>query len=317
MTTSANCFIIRRLRLAFLALLGAVSFAAAQTLEVVALASGEAPFLAGGSEAPAETNVFTGEAVESYYLPVRLDYVDGSRYLLGIGSAARFWADRIELQGVSLEIAALGTRPVITAQIELRPSPDCRGTIYTDDEDVVTLYVETGTIEAYTVQGQRAGVAVAGEAKTFAFVEGALRVQENRGPLEMARILLRELNYAVQLEEAVPPFGEKRKELSARLVDSTDGVLLIDAGLRRFNLISGPDGAEGPTIDPERVRRAAVDVSYEIHHSVGWSRYGCGIPSCMGAVGVVADYPFGGDPALAPRQPVGCRLCAPQGTAAP
>jgi hypothetical protein len=108
LTDLANCFIIRRLRLIILAFCLVIPSASPQTREVVALARSEAPFLTGGSDAPGEGNVFEGESLHSYYLPVWIDYRDGARYALGVGSAARLSGERIELQGVSLEIVSPG-----------------------------------------------------------------------------------------------------------------------------------------------------------------------------------------------------------------
>ncbi len=291
-----------------------MSVASAQTRDVVALARSEAPFLVGGTGVPGEGNVFDGETLTSYYLPAWIDYLDGSRYVLGIGSAARLSADRIDLEGVSLEIVAAGpgSRPIQAALMEFRPSPDCQATLYMDRADTATAHVSQGMVEVYTVTGEYVGVTSAGEAKTFSYLNAELRVQENRGPLEMARILLRELNYTIRLEAAVPPFGSKRRELSDRLVASTGGVLMVDADVRGFALASTNDD-ENQTIDPDRVRREAAAVSREIHHSVGWHRFGCGKPTCIGATGVVAGNPFGGDARLVAPQPPGCLLCNPEG----
>lgn len=291
-----------------------MSVASAQTRDVVALARSEAPFLVDGTGVPGEGNVFDGETLTSYYLPAWIDYLDGSRYVLGIGSAARLSADRIDLEGVSLEIVAAGpgSRPIQAALMVFRPSPDCQATLYMDRADTATAHVSQGMVEVYTVTGEYVGVISGGEAKTFSYVNGELRVQENRGPLEMARILLRELNYTFRLEAAVPPFGSKRRELSDRLMASTGGVLMVDADVRGFTLASANDN-ENQTIDPDRVRREAAAVSREIHHSVGWHRFGCGKPTCIGATGVVAGNPFGGDARLVAPQPRGCLLCNPEG----
>ena len=290
-----------------------MSVASAQTRDVVALARSEAPFLVGGTGVPGEGNVFDGETLTSYYLPAWIDYLDGSRYVLGIGSAARLSADRIDLEGVSLEIVAAGpgSRPIQAALMVFRPSPDCQATLYMDRADTATAHVSQGMVEVYTVTGEYVGVTSGGEAKTFSYVNGELRVQENRGPLEMARILLRELNYTFRLEAAVPPFGSKRRELSDRLMASTGGVLMVDADVRGFALASA-NNDESQTIDPDRVRREAAAVSREIHHSVGWHRFGCGKPTCISATGAVASNPFGGDARLVAPQPPGCLLCDPE-----
>jgi hypothetical protein len=299
------------LRVVLIALCWALSIASAQTRDVVALAHGEAPFLVGGTSIPGDGNVFDGESVSSYYLPTWIDYLDGARYALGIGSAVRLTADRIHLEGVSLEIVSAGSfrRPIRAASMLIQPTSDCQATVYTDRPDTVTVHVTEGSVEVYSVAGLRIGAVSSGSAATFSYINGQPREQRNRGPLEMARILLRELNYTFRLEAAVPPFGRKRRELSDRLVDSTNGVLMLDADVRGFALQSDDAEDEDLTIDPDHVRQEAAAVSREIHHSVGWSRYGCGKPSCMGATGIAAGNPFGGDARLIEAQPSGCLLC--------
>jgi len=280
------------------------------------LARSEAPFLTGGSDAPGEGNVFEGESLNSYYLPVWIDYRDGARYALGVGSAARMSDERIELQGVSLEIVAPGPirRPIVAAALTFRPSSDCRATIYLDSGDMATAQVSRGRLEVFDAAGELQDVVEAAQAKTFSRDGDEIRVQENRGPLEMARILVRELNYLLRLEEAAPPFGRKRRELLNRLVDSTTGVLMLDADVRQPGLTT--DEGAAAAIDPQRVLRTAEAVSFEIHHEVGWDRYGCGKPACATAAGAAAGYPFGGDARLIPPQPLGCQLCEPQDSAA-
>jgi hypothetical protein len=300
------------LRLILLAFFLAVPSASSQTREVVALARSEAPFLTGGSDAPGEGNVFEGESLDSYYLPVWIDYRDGARYALGIGSAARLSNERVELQGVSLEIVEPGPdrRPIVAATFTFRPSRDCRATIFLDRGDMATAHVSEGRMEVLDAAGALLDVVEAAQAKTFSRDGDEIRVQENRGPLEMARILVRELNYLVRLEEAAPPFARKRRELLNRLVDSTTGVLMLDADLRQPGLTI--DESTAATIDPERVLRTAQTVSFEIHHEVGWDRYGCGKPACATAAGAAAGYPFGGDARLILPQPLGCQLCEPE-----
>lgn len=299
-----------------LALCLAILSASAQTREVVALARSEAPFLTGGSDAPGEGNVFEGESLDSYYLPVWIDYQDGARYALGVGSAARLYDERIELQGVSLEIVSAGPnrRPIIAAGLSFRPSSDCQATVYSDSSDMATAQVSAGRLEVFGAAGEQLGAVGAAQAKTFWRDRGEIRVQENRGPLEMARILARELNYLLRLEEAAPPFGRKRRELLNRLVDSTAGILMSDADVRQPGLATDEDPAAA--IDPQRVLRTAEAVSFEIHHEVGWDRYGCGKPDCAIAAGAAAGYPFGGDARLIAPQPFGCQLCEPEDSAA-
>jgi hypothetical protein len=295
----------------------AIGSVSAQTRAVVALARSDAPFLTGGSDAPGEGNVFEGESLDSYYLPVWIDYLDGARYVLGIGSAARLDDERIELQGVSLEIVSPGPgqRPILAAGLTFRPSGDCRATVYLDSAERVTAHVSEGRLEVSDAAGETLGAVEADQAKSFSRDGDEIRVQENRGPLEMARILVRQLNYLQRLEEATPPFGRKRRELLDRLVDSTTGVLMLDADVRQPGLTT--DEGAAAAIDPRRVLREAQAVSFEIHHQMGWDRYGCGKPACASAAGAAAGYPFGGDARLIPPQPLGCRLCEPQERSAP
>ncbi len=280
------------------------------------MARSEAPFLTGGSDAPGEGNVFEAESLDSYYLPVWIDYRDGARYALGVGSGARLSDERIELQGVSLEIVSPGPsrRPIVAATLTFRPSSDCRATVYSDSSNMATAQVSAGRLEVFDAAGELQDVVEAMQAKTFSRDRDEIRVQENRGPLEMARILVRELNYLLRLEEAAPPFGRKRRELLNRLVDSTTGILMTDADVRQPGLTT--DNAEVAAIDPQRVLRMAEAVSLEIHHEVGWDRYGCGKPACATAAGAAAGYPFGGDARRIPPQPIGCQLCEPQDPAA-
>jgi hypothetical protein len=304
------------LRLVILAFCLTISSAPSQTREVVALARSEAPFLTGGSDAPGEGNVFEGESVDSHYLPVWIDYQDGARYALGIGSAARLSDERIDLQGVSLEIVSPGPnrRPIVAASLTFRPSSDCRATIYLDSADIATAHVFKGRLEVLVAGRELLDVIEGQQAKTFTRDRDGMRVQENRGPLEMARILVRQLNYLLRLEEATPPFGQKRRELLNRLVDSTAGILMLDADVRQPGL--AVDQGTTTAIDPQRVLGAAEVVSFEIHHEVGWDRYGCGKPACATAARASAGYPFGGDARLIPPQPSGCQLCEPEDPAA-
>ena len=276
------------------------------------MARSEAPFLTGGSDAPGEGNVFEGESLESHYLPVWIDYRGGARYALGVGSAARLSAERIELQGVSLEIVSPGPnrRPIVAAALTFRPSSDCRATVYSDSGDVATAHVSDGRLDVLDAAGELLGSVESARAKTFWRGGDEIRVQENRGPLEMARILLRELNHLLLLEEATPPFGRKRRELLNRLRDSTTGILMSDADVRQRGLTT--DGGAAAAIDPQRVLSAAAAVSFELHHEVGWDRYRCGKPACATSAGAAAGYPFGGDASLILPQPFGCPLCEPQ-----
>jgi hypothetical protein len=154
------------LRLILLAFFLAVPSASSQTREVVALARSEAPFLTGGSDAPGEGNVFEGESLDSYYLPVWIDYRDGARYALGIGSAARLSNERVELQGVSLEIVEPGPdrRPIVAATFTFRPSRDCRATIFLDRGDMATAHVSEGRMEVLDAAGALLDVVEAAQA---------------------------------------------------------------------------------------------------------------------------------------------------------
>jgi hypothetical protein len=219
------------------------------------------------------------------------------------------------LQGVSLEIISPGPnrRPIVAAALTFRPSGECRATVYLDSGDRVTAHDSACRLEVMDVAGALQGVVQPEQAMTFARDRAGLRVQVNRGPLDMARILVRELHYMRQFEEATPPFGRKRRELLNRLVESTTGVLLLDADVRQPGLTT--DEGAAATIDPELVLRTAAAVSFEIHHEVGWDRYGCGAPACATSAGAAAGYPFGGDARLILPQPFGCQLCEPQDSA--
>ncbi len=302
--------IIKQLRLLFTVLWCVALGLSAQTREVVAVARSEAPILVGGAEVPGEGNVFIDESVMSYYLPAALDYLDGSSYILGIGSAARLSEDWVTLDGVSLEIVSAGpeTRPIRIGPLEFRPSSDCRATLLVDGEAAVTAHVSEGQLAAYLTTAE-VGQVAAHQAATFTLLDELWRMQENRGPLEMSRILLRQLNYLFRLQDAVPPFERRRRELISRLVEASGGVLTIDADIRRLSISEGED--ETPTIDPERLRVVAAAVSREIHHSIGWASYGCGKPACISLSPVEAGNLFGGDARLIEPQPFGCILCAP------
>ena len=122
------------------------------------MASSDYPFFAAGSEIGGSTTMFDGETLSSGYLPAWLDFQDGARYALGVGSQARVFADRVELDGVSLEVVAAGSRlrRIVAAGLRFQPLDEsARATIYSDRPEVVSVFVAEGEWEVLLVDGSR------------------------------------------------------------------------------------------------------------------------------------------------------------------
>ncbi len=300
---------------AFAALLAAAAHADSQP--VLGMASSDYPFFAAGSEIGGTTTMFDGETLSSGYLPAWLDYQDGARYALGVGSQASVFVDRVELDGVSLEIVSAGSRlrRVVAGGLQFVPKdPTTQATIYSDRPEVVSVFVAEGELEVLLVDGSRGALIKKNQFATFSRTMTSPRVQEQRAPLEIARILLRQLDFVSALEKPLPALRKERLRLSGYLTRASGGLI----GGSRALSIPGSEAVplEGsPVVDAELLLGAAVAVGTELHRSVAWDRYGCGSPDCASPIPPRTPYRFDGYAAAAPPLDSGCALC--RGTDSP
>ncbi len=281
---------------------------AAQANPPLGMAASDYAFYVAGSAIDGSTTIFDGEALSSGYLPAWLDLKDGARYALGIGSQARVFTDRVELEGVSLEIVAAGSRlrRVIAGGLQFVPqSAAARATIYSDRPEVVSIFVAEGEVSVLLVDGAPGARIKRNQSATFSHSLTSPRLQEQRAPLEIARILLRQLDFVTALEDALPALRRERLRLKSYIVRASGG--LIGGAASQRTASESESLQVAPAVDAELLLGADVAVGAELHRAVAWNRYGCGDPGCSSPPHT--PYRFHGHAADAKPLDAGCVLC--------
>lgn len=183
-------------------------------------AASDYPFLIEKSEVIGNGAVLAGEAVSTGYLPAALHLNDGAEYILGIGSSARIFDDRIALEGVSLEIVGPGERlrAIEAAGLILAATNSAtKATIYTDRADQVAVRVARGSIEVRRPDGRSVRTVGEGQATLFADTRSELKVRDAEAAPYIARIQLRQIEHMEGLEQGRPSVRRKRTALAAML----------------------------------------------------------------------------------------------------
>lgn|GEM_PF-2125580 len=294
--------------------------ASAQVQSSIGVAASDYPFLIQGKTVPGNGTLLEAEAVTSSYSPVLVDLADGARYILGIGSQARFAQDRIRLDGVSLEIASSGPQPQrieVAGLALITTAPGSRGAVYTDQRDRVSVWVESGEITALGQLGKQLAKIGAGESLTISDTNSDLGpdVQDKRAPLEIARIQLRQLEHLAAVESESPPIRDKRRELTVALVEASGG-LLRSGSFRsdaKVNMVI-PTGM--PAVNPEILLAATVRVGEELYR-VRIGESGCGGPRCKSDDPPAARNTFDGWRGGLPAPFPSCTLCRVSSTEEP
>lgn len=286
--------------------------AAAQVRPPIGVAASDYPFLLQGQPVKHHGTLLEGEAVTSAFMPTRIRLDSGASYVLGIGSQLRVGGERVLLEGVSLEVVRSGARPqtILAAGLEIRAVDQAtRGSIYTDRPEVLSVWASAGEFEVLDSAGDTVARVRAGTALTFSSTmsEGGPRVQEKRASLEIARILMRELQYLARVEEERPAIRDTRLRLMNRLAIASGGLLGDQA--EEANRELEPDIPTGlPAVDPTALLNAAAEVERTLHQS-RLDLAGCGDPSCATPDPPVARNDFAGVIGTLPPPYPGCNLC--------
>ena len=297
----------------FLAFL-ASSLAQAQepSRKPVGFAFGDGAYLVETDAIRGDATLLEGEAVSTNVVPARLYLESGGFAILGPGSQARVFADRIELSGVSLEMLRFGDPavPVSAGGLRILPaSPDARASVFSDRASVVSVMVSQGNVDVTTGSGRVLRRMPAGSAATFAQQMGEIRIQEKRAALEIARICMRQLEMLAVLEEFVPGVRPRREVMIKMLSDASGGLLAPTE--RERDLVESPDIPTGlPAVSPERLIVAAREAHFRLNQE-GLDEAGCGDPECAAAEPPRWRNRFFGWAGGFSLPPPGCVLCQP------
>ena len=275
----------------------------ATAVEPVGFAVSDEPFLVEGGESPGNATVLAGEAVSSNHLPLRVRLSAGPEIALGPGSQARFWSDRMRLEGVSAEFQA-GPRADLTLELgPLRFQATAGGgcVIYSDRPELASAWAMDGPLLVSAGEGESVTLE-AGSAATFMVTGGELQVQPERAPLEIARIQIRQLAHLGRIAVSRPGVRGRLQPLLQLLSDASGGLLRGSPAGQRLT------PAALSAVDAPLLLEAALQVHRALLDEP-WAEAGCGSPDCIrrGRVRQPVDFAgwTGGTP---PPQP-GCQLC--------
>jgi len=280
--------------------------------KAVGVAISDMPFLIEDSEVRGNATILENEGISTSYLPTRVRLNDGSEFMLGIGSYARWTQSVIRLEGVSLELTSVGTTPPILEAGGLYArwsDADTHARFYSDRPDILTVRVETGSVNVERATGQAIRTVKAGEAITFSKTRTDLQIQINRAPIEIARVQMRQLDYQEALEETLPSIGNQRRNLLIGLSSASAGLLSLNPALRENAAPGLAVGAGTLTIDPQQLLAATDSTNTEVNSTP--SHYGCGNATCgqttrLSSLNIYVGYVVG----LNLPYP-GCPLCLP------
>lgn len=296
---------IARCRVLLPALAGAAACLSLSAAQPVGLARSDEPFLVQAAPVRHNATILAGEAVSSNHLPLRVHLASGHELILGPGSQARFWDNRVRLDGVSLDFEA---RPGAALAIQigaltLQPSDGGSGAIYGDRPGLASVWVRSGSVRA-SLAGQEMTLE-AGAAATLSEAGGQLRAQDKRAPLEIARIQIRQLQYLGQMAAVRPGIRTRSQPLLERLAAASGGLLQAAAA-------GASERAAVPAVDPAQLLEAAMDV-HGVLLREPWVQAGCGSPDCMRLRPVKRPHDFDGWAGGMPPPQPGCELCRPGG----
>jgi hypothetical protein len=253
-----------------------------------------------------------GEALSTNVAPARLHLDGGGFGIVGIGSQARVFADRIGVSGVSFEMLRYGAPalPVEAGGLWITPAtPDARVSVFTDRPAVVSVMVSKGEVAVSSKDGRLLRRMPAGSAATFARGPGEIRIQEKRAALEIARICMRQLELLGVLEQYLPDLAPRRKAM-VEMLSEASGDLLVPRQQQR-DLINSHEIPTGlPAINPERLITAVREVHFRLNQE-GLDEAGCGDPECAAAEPPRWRNRFFGWAGGFELPPPGCVLCQP------
>ena len=304
--------------LAAAALAASAAFTQQPLAPPVGFVFGDGAYLIEADEVRGEGVLLAGEGVSTNVFPARLHLENGGFGILGIGSHARVYADRVSVSGVGFEMLRFGAPPLpleAGGLLVVPASPEARVSVFTDRPEVISVMVSKGDVEVRTGGGAVLRSMTAGSEASFVLELGQIRVQEGRAALEIGRICMRQLEMLGTLEEYLPGIAPRRKAMVEMLVGASDELLALQPQQR--DLAETADiGAEAPSDDPDALIGAARQVHFRLNQE-GLDEAGCGEPECA------ADDPprrrsrFFGWAGGFPLPPPGCALCRPVGSAEP
>lgn len=285
-----------------LLLTGLLACLSLSALEPVGFAVSEQPFLVEGAEVWGNATVLAGETVSSNRVPLRVRLTVGHEIVLGPGSQAAFWADRVHVDGVSAEIRAAPGEAFKTELGRLLVDVSAGGSalVYSDRADLASVVARGAPLQV-SAEGLEPFALSDGEAASFSVAAGEVRVQTNRAPLEIARIQIRQLSYLNQMAVTRPGVERRSRPLLQLLSDASGGLLQIGPAQEQI----GRDMA--PAVDADRLLRAAIEV-HEALLTEPWADAGCGSPDCVRRRPVHRPNDFVGWADSIPPQ-AGCELC--------
>lgn len=231
---------------ALLGLLAVATGAQASSLPATAgFAESPSRFLVGNSEATGNATVFAGESVTSGHLPTRLNLPDGSKYQIGVGSRVQVAANRLILDGGSLEILATGSAPPVLQVAGLEFSAQDAGTravLYISRPDMVSASVNEGALSAARPNGEHLQNVNAGEMVTLANTRSDVRIDKRNAASDIAEIQAEQLRHLGKLGEINPTLSGKAGALLGSLAGASGGLISANLGGS-----SGTSGLGGPT----------------------------------------------------------------------
>ena len=271
-------------------------------LEPVGFAVSAQPFLIQGAAAQSNATILAGEVVSSNRVPLRVHLSAGDEVILGPGSQATFWADRVRLDGVSVDFQS-GSGAALTVELgalRFQASAGAGAVVYSDRPALVSAWAKGGSVRV-DVEGGQLETLQPGGSTAFALVAGEWRVQERRAPLEIARIQIRQLQYVGRMAVTRPGVEARTESLLERLADASDGLLQVEPTAEQL----GRDTR--PAVDSARLFAEVLQVHAAIL-SEHWTEAGCGSPDCVARRRVHKPADFMGWADETPPPP-GCELC--------
>lgn len=278
----------------------------------VGFALGDGAYLVETDPIRGDAALLDGEAISTNVAPARIYHDNGAFAILGPGSQARIFEDRIVVSGVSLEMLRFGdpAAPVEAGAVSILPATqDARVSVFTDRPSVVSVMVSKGSVDVTTVGGRVLRRMPAGSSATFAQGQGEIRIQEKRAALEIARICMRQLEMLAVLEGAMPGVKDRREVIVKMLSDASGGLLAPTE--RGQDLVESPEIPTGlPAVSPERLIVAAREAHFRLNQE-GLDEAGCGDPECAAAEPPRWRNRFFGWAGGFYLPPPGCVLCQP------
>jgi hypothetical protein len=271
-------------------------------LEPVGFAVSAQPFLIAGAPARSNATILAGEAISSNRVPLRVHLSAGHEVILGPGSQAAFWADRVRVEGVSVDFrAAAGAKLTVEmGPLRFEASDGAGAAVYSDRPTLASAWAKGGSVQVAIDEGSPLDLG-SGDSAAFALISGELRVQQRRAPLEIARIQIRQLQYVGQMAVTRPGVKARTDTLLSRLAEASDGLLQAEPAAEQF------DRESRPAVDSARLFAEVLNV-HAAMLSEPWTEAGCGSPDCVVRRRVHKPDDFVGWADETPPPP-GCELC--------